>query len=193
MFVNEVEMYNASVEEGETPLVLEEDDPLLKMIPFSGSQITWWEKKENSWTLMKTHHQQSLTRDGMQMGKKKTMLPGQVSPFGITPSEPLAEESIVVEGQVERRKMLVTKKQKKKKVSFSLGGLVLGRHVNTTDHFDHVDSFLSALPEEAAMTSSRDPPVEAPQYIGNQMLMYEVITYDSENDDDLCYYAGALH
>ena len=36
MFVNEVEMYNASVEEGEPPLVFEEDDPLLKMTPSLG-------------------------------------------------------------------------------------------------------------------------------------------------------------
>ena len=88
--------------------------------------------------------------------------------------------------------MLVTKKQKKKKVSFSLGGLVLGRHHNTTDHFNHVESFLSASPEEAAMTLSRDPPVEAPQHIGNRMSMYETIPYDSENDEDLCYYASTL-
>ena len=33
MFVNEVEMYNASVEEGETPLIFEEDDPILKDDP----------------------------------------------------------------------------------------------------------------------------------------------------------------
>ena len=33
MFVNEVEMYNALVEEGETPLVFEEDDPLFKDDP----------------------------------------------------------------------------------------------------------------------------------------------------------------
>ena len=87
------------------------------------------------------------------MGNEKT-LPGPVSPFGTAPSEPLTEESIDVEGQVERRKMLVTKKQKKKKVSFSLGGLALDCHHNTTDHFDHMDSFLSALPEEAAVTLS---------------------------------------
>ena len=83
------------------------------------------------------------------------MLPGRVSPFGTTPSEPLAEESNVVEGQVERRKTSVSKKkQKKKKVSFSLGGLALDRHINTTDHFNHVDSFLSASPMEAAVTLS---------------------------------------
>ena len=118
-------------------------------------------------------------------------MPGPVSPFGTTPSEPLAEESNVVEGQVERRKTLVRKKQKKK-VSFSLGGLALDCHVNTTDQVDHVDSFLSASPTEAGMTLSRDPPVEAPQYIGNWMSMYEVIPYDSENDEDLCYYSGAF-
>ena len=88
------------------------------------------------------------------MKKKGTTLPGQVSPFSTTPSEPLAEESIVVKGRNERRKTLVTKKQKKKKVSFSLGGLASDRHVNTTDHFDHMDSFLSASPTEAAMTLS---------------------------------------
>ena len=33
MFVNEVEMYNASVEEGETPIVFDEDDPLFKDDP----------------------------------------------------------------------------------------------------------------------------------------------------------------
>ena len=81
------------------------------------------------------------------------MLPGQVSPFSTTPSEPLAEESIVIEGQVERRKTSVMKKQKKKKVSFSLGGLVSGHHHNTTDHFNHVESFLSASPEEVAVAS----------------------------------------
>ena len=32
MFVNEVEMYNASVEEGETPPVFDEDDPLFRFI-----------------------------------------------------------------------------------------------------------------------------------------------------------------
>ena len=42
--------------------------------------------------------------------KKKTTLLGQVSPFGTTPSEPLAEESNVVEGQIEERKMSVRKK-----------------------------------------------------------------------------------
>ena len=88
--------------------------------------------------------------------------------------------------------MLVTKKQKKKKVSFSFGGLVSGHHHNITDHFDRVESFLSALPEEVAVTQSRDLPVEAPQYIGNRMSMYETITYNSENDDDLCYYSGAF-
>ena len=86
----------------------------------------------------------------------------------------------------------MTKKQKKKKVSFSLGGLVSGHHVNTTDHFDHVESFLSASPQEAAMTLSRDLPVETPQYIGSRMSMYETIPYDSENDDDLCYYASTF-
>ena len=33
MFVNEVEMYNASVEDGETPLVFEEDVPLFEDDP----------------------------------------------------------------------------------------------------------------------------------------------------------------
>ena len=84
------------------------------------------------------------------------------------------------------------KKQKKKKVSFSLGGLVSGRHHNITDHFNHVESFLSALPEEVAVASPRDMPVETPQPIGNQMSMYETIVYDSENDDDLCYYSGTF-
>ena len=88
--------------------------------------------------------------------------------------------------------MSVRKKQKKKKVSFSLGGLASDRHVNTTAQFDHVDSFLSASPMEAAVTMSRDPPVETPQYIGNWMLMYETIPYDSENDEDLCYYSGTF-
>ena len=59
------------------------------------------------------------------MVKKKTMLLGQVSPFSTAPSEPLTEESVVVEGQEERRKTSVTKKQKKK-VSFSLGGGIGG-------------------------------------------------------------------
>ena len=44
------------------------------------------------------------------MVKKKTTLPGRVSPFSTTPFEPLAEESIVVEGRDERRKTLVMKK-----------------------------------------------------------------------------------
>ena len=99
----------------------------------------------------------------------------------------------VVEGQVERRKTSVSKKkQKKKKVSFSLGGLASDRQINTTDHFNRLDSFLSASPTEATVTLSRDQPVETPQYIGNWMSMYETITYDSENDDDLCYYSGAF-
>ena len=85
-----------------------------------------------------------------------------LSPFGSTPSEILTEESIVVEGQVEGRKTSVTKKQKKKKVSFSLGGLVLGRHHNITDHFNHVETFLSASPEEVAVALPQDLPVEAP-------------------------------
>ena len=55
-----------------------------------------------------------------------------------------------------------------------------------------VDPFLSVPPMETAVTLSRDQPVETPQYIGNQMSMYEVIPYDSENDDDLCYYSGAF-
>ena len=33
MFVNEVEMYNASVEDGETPLVFEENNPLFEDDP----------------------------------------------------------------------------------------------------------------------------------------------------------------
>ena len=33
MFVNEVKMYNASVEEGETPFVFDENDPLFKDDP----------------------------------------------------------------------------------------------------------------------------------------------------------------
>ena len=33
MFVNEVEMYNASIEDGEIPPVLEEDDPLFEYDP----------------------------------------------------------------------------------------------------------------------------------------------------------------
>ena len=106
-------------------------------------------------------------------------MPGLVGPFGTTPPEPLiSEESNVVEGQVERRQTSVSKKkQKKKKVSFSLGGLASDRHVNTLGHFDQVDPFLSAT--EAAVTLSRDQPVETPQYIGNWMSMYEVIPYDS--------------
>ena len=102
---------------------------------------------------MKMHYQQLLTWDGTKIQKDSILL-GPLSPFGTTPFEVPAEESIVVEGQVERRKTLVMKKQKKKKVSFSLGGLVSGHHYNTTDHFDHMESFLSALPEEAAMTLS---------------------------------------
>ena len=85
--------------------------------------------------------------------KKDSTLPGPLSPFGPTPSEVPPEESIVVEGWDKRRKTLVMKKQKKKKVSFSLGGLVSGRHHNTTDHFNHVESFLSASPEEVAVAS----------------------------------------
>ena len=69
----------------------------------------------------------------------------------------------------------MTKKQKKKKVSFSLGGLVSGHYHNTTDQFDHVESFLSASPEGVAMASPRDLPVEAPQPIGNQVSIYETI------------------
>ena len=34
MFVNKVEMYNTSVEEGETPLVFDEDDPLFRFIDY---------------------------------------------------------------------------------------------------------------------------------------------------------------
>ena len=83
--------------------------------------------------------------------KKDSTLPGLLSPFSTTPSEVPTEESIVVEERDERRKMSVTKKQKKKKVSFSLGGLVLGQHHNTTDQFNHVESFLSASPEEVAI------------------------------------------
>ena len=80
-------------------------------------------------------------------------MPGRLSPFGTTPSEVPAEESIVVEGRDERRKTSVPKKQKKKKVCFSLGGLVSGRHHNITDQFDQVESFLSASPEEVAVAS----------------------------------------
>ena len=94
--------------------------------------------------------------------EKDSTLPGLLSPFGTTPSEVPPEKSIVVEGRDERRKTLVTKKQKKKKVSFSLGGLVPDCHHNTTDHFDHVESFLSASPEKVAMASPQDLPVEAP-------------------------------
>ena len=94
---------------------------------------------------------------------------------------------------MERKKTSVSrKKQKKKKVSFSLGGLASDRHVNTANQFDRADSFLSASPTEAAVILSRDQPVELPQYIGNRMSMYETITYDSENDDDLCYYSGTF-
>ena len=84
------------------------------------------------------------------------MLPGQVGPFGTTPSEPLiSEASNIVEGSIERKQTSVSKKkQKKKKVSFSLGGLALDRHVNTLGHFDQVDPFLSASPMEAAVTLS---------------------------------------
>ena len=87
------------------------------------------------------------------MKKKDTTLLGPLSPFGAAPSEVPPEESIVVEGQRERRKTSVMKKQKKKKVSFSLGGLVSDHHHNTTDQFDHVESFLSASPEEVAVAS----------------------------------------
>ena len=90
---------------------------------------------------------------------------GPLSPFGTTPSEVPPEESIVVEGRDERRKTSVMKKQKKKNVSFSLGGLVSGHHHNTTDQFDHVESFLSASPKEVAVASPQDLPVEAPQPI----------------------------
>ena len=81
---------------------------------------------------------------------------GLAGPFGTTPSEPLnSEVSNVVEGQVERTQTSVSKKkQKKKKVSFSLGGLASDRHVNTADQFDRADSFLSASPTEAAVTLS---------------------------------------
>ena len=47
----------------------------------------------------------------------------------------------------------MTKKQKKKKVSFSLGGLVSGRHHNTIDQFDQMESFLSASLAEVAVAS----------------------------------------
>ena len=80
--------------------------------------------------------------------------PGPLSPFGAAPSEVPTEESKVVEGQDEKKKTSVTKEQEKKKISFSLGGLVSGRHHNTTDHFNYVESFLSASPEEVAVTSS---------------------------------------
>ena len=84
------------------------------------------------------------------------MLPGLVGPFGTTPSEvPISEESNVVGEQVERKQTLVSKKkQKKKKVSFSLGGLASDRHVNTLGHFDQVDPSLSASSMEAAVTLS---------------------------------------
>ena len=120
-------------------------------------------------------------------------MPGLVGPFGTTPSEvPISEESNVV-GEVKERKMSVSKKKKKgKKVSFSLGGLASDRHVNTLGHFDQVDPFLSVPSMETAVTLSRDQPVETPQYIGNRMSMYETIPYDSENDEDLCYYSGAF-
>ena len=124
--------------------------------------------------------------------KKDSTLPGLLSPFGTTPSEVPTEESIVVEGRDEKKKMSVTKKQKKKKVCFSLGGLVSGCHHNTTDQFDQVESFLSASPEEVAVAKPRDLPVEILQPIGNRMTMYKTIVYDSENDDDLCYYAGTF-
>ena len=83
------------------------------------------------------------------------MLPGLVSPFGTAPSEvPISEESNVV-GEMEERKMSVSKKKKKeKKVSFSLGGLASDRHVNTLGHFDQVDHFLSVPPLETAVTLS---------------------------------------
>ena len=125
------------------------------------------------------------------MKKTSTQL-GLLSPFGSTPSEVPAEESIVVEGRDERRKMSVTKKQKKKKVSFSLGGLVSGRHHNTADQFDWPEMFLSASPEEVAVASPQDLPVETPQYIGCRISMYETIAYDSKNDDNLCYYSGTF-
>ena len=70
--------------------------------------------------------------------------------------------SNVVEG-IERKQTSVSKKkQKKKKVSFSLGGLASDCHINTADQFDRADSFLSASPTEAAVTLSRDQPVELP-------------------------------
>ena len=100
--------------------------------------------------------------------------------------------SNVVEGIERKMKSVSKKKQKKKKVSFSLGGLASDRSINTLGHFDQVDPFLSASPMEAAVTLSRDQPVKLPQYIGNRMSMYETIPYDSENDKDLCYYSGAF-
>ena len=112
------------------------------------------------------------------MKKMDSTLPGPHGPFGAAPSEEVpAEESIVVEGLDERKKMSVTKKQKKKKISFSLGGLVSGHHHNTTDHFDHVEYFLSASPVEVAVASPRDMTVKLPQEIGDRMFMYEAIAY----------------
>ena len=83
------------------------------------------------------------------------------------------------------------KKQKKKKISFLLDGIASDHHHNTTDQFDHVESFLSASLEEVAVASRRDLPVELPQPIGNRIPMYETIAYDSKNDDNyFCYYSG---
>ena len=101
---------------------------------------------------MKTHHQWLHMQDGQMMKVVDSTLLDLHSPFGTTPSDVPTEESRVVEGQDERKKMSVMKK-KKKKNSFSLGGLVSGRHHNTTDQFDHMESFLSASPEEVAVAS----------------------------------------
>ena len=81
---------------------------------------------------------------------------GLVGPFGTTPSEaPISEESNVVGEPIERIQMSVSKKkQKKKKVSFSLGGLASDRHVNTLGQFDQVDPFLSVPILETAVTLS---------------------------------------
>ena len=81
-------------------------------------------------------------------------MPGLVGPFGTTPFEaPISEESNVV-GE-ERNQTSVSKKQQKgKKVSFSLGGLASDRHINTLDHFDQVDPFLSVPEMETAVTLS---------------------------------------
>ena len=78
------------------------------------------------------------------------------------------------------------KKQKKEKVSFSLGGLVLDHYYNTLDQLDQVDTLLPASPKEVAMALPREQ-------IGDWMFMYEahVHIYNSKNDVNyLCYYSG---